>query len=174
MGLQFIHAACALARMVQPALVVLEDVDLIAESRDQARGMNNPLLYQVLNEMDGLGGDADVAFLLTTNRADLLEPALAQRPGRVDLAVQVPLPDAAARRRLCQLYGPDLHLTDAELDEVVAATEGTTGSYFAELARRATLLAAVAAAGGPPGAAEVRAALAELRASREALTSPAI
>jgi cell division protease FtsH len=175
MGLQFIHAACALARMVQPALVVLEDVDLIAESRGRAPGMNNPLLYQVLNEMDGLSGDADVAFLLTTNRADLLEPALAQRPGRVDLAVEVPLPDAAARRRLCQLYGPDLRLTDAELDEVVAATEGTTGSYFAELARRATLLAAVAAAGGTadgtPGVAEVRAALAELRASQDAIAA---
>lgn len=162
MGLQFIRAACALARMVQPAIVVLEDVDLIAESRATARGMDNPLLYQVLNEMDGLAGDADVAFLLTTNRADLLEPALAQRPGRVDLAVEVPLPDAAARRALCRLYGPDLRLTEAELDEVVAATEGRTASYFAELARRATLLAAVAGFPDEAGAAEVRAALAEL------------
>jgi cell division protease FtsH len=175
MGLHYIHSACALARMVQPALVVLEDVDLIAESRGAMPGMNNPLLYQVLNEMDGLGGDADVAFLLTTNRADLLEPALAQRPGRVDLAVEVPLPDAAARRGLCRLYGPDLRLTDAELDEVVAATEGTTASYFAELARRAMLLSAVGAessgADGAAGAAEVRAALAELRASQEAIAA---
>jgi len=46
--------------------------------------------------MDGLGEDADVTFVLTTNRADLLEPALAQRPGRVDHAAELPLPDAAA------------------------------------------------------------------------------
>jgi hypothetical protein len=162
-GLQFIRAACALARMVEPAMVVLEDVDLIAESRVTARGMDNPLLYQVLNEMDGLAGDADVAFLLTTNRADLLEPALAQRPGRVDLSVEVPLPDADARRDLCRLYGPSLRLSESELDEVVTATEGRTASYFAELARRATLIAAVAGAPDGAGAPEVRAALAELR-----------
>ena len=50
--------------------------------------------------MDGLAEDADVVFLLTTNRADLLEPALASRPGRVDQAVHVDLPDREARRRL--------------------------------------------------------------------------
>ena len=47
----------------------------------------HPLLFTLLNEMDGLAEDADVVFLLTTNRADLLEPALASRPGRVDQAV---------------------------------------------------------------------------------------
>lgn len=99
-----IGPACALARMLQPALVVLEDCDLIAEARDYGGG-EQPLLFQVLNEMDGLGDDADVAFLLTTNRADLLEPALVQRPGRVDLAVEIPVPDAEGRARLLALYG---------------------------------------------------------------------
>ena len=42
--------------------------------------------------MDGLNSGADVTFLLTTNRADLLEPALAARPGRVDLAAEPPHP----------------------------------------------------------------------------------
>jgi ATP-dependent 26S proteasome regulatory subunit len=44
--------------------------------------------------------DADLLFVLTTNRADLLEPALAARPGRVDVAVEIDLPDADARGRL--------------------------------------------------------------------------
>jgi cell division protease FtsH len=169
-AMHYINVACALARMVQPALVVLEDVDLIAEARGMTPGMNNPLLYQVLNEMDGLAGDADVAFLLTTNRADLLEPALAARPGRVDLAVPVPLPDATARRRLIRLYGPELALAEAELDEVVDATDGVTASFFAELARRATLLAATAGA-TTVIAAQVREALLELRASQQAIAA---
>jgi SpoVK/Ycf46/Vps4 family AAA+-type ATPase len=50
------------------------------------------------------GRDADLLFLLTTNRADLLEPALAARPGRVDVAVEIDLPDADARRRLFDVY----------------------------------------------------------------------
>ena len=86
-----IAAACSVARALQPSMVVVEDVDLIAEQRD-GRGGQHPLLFQLLNEMDGLGKDADVTFLLTTNRADLLEPALAQRPGRVDHAAEIPLP----------------------------------------------------------------------------------
>jgi cell division protease FtsH len=165
LGLRFLQQACALARLVQPALVVLEDVDLIAESRHIRSGMDNPLLYQILNEMDGLPGDADVAFVLTTNRVDLLEEALSQRPGRVDVAMEVPLPDEAARRRLLSLYGRQLVLDDAEVDTVVAATDGVTASFFAELARRATLLAAIDAA-PRAGGSHVRRALSELQASR--------
>ena len=66
-------------------------MDLIAEQRDSRAGQH-PLLFQPLNEMDGLGEDADVTFVLTTNRADLLEAAFAQRPGRVDHAAELPGP----------------------------------------------------------------------------------
>jgi cell division protease FtsH len=168
LGLGAVREACALARQLTPALVVLEDVDLVAEER-MPGGQHNPLLFQVLNEMDGVAGDADVAFLLTTNRVDLIEPALAQRPGRVDLAVEVPHPDDVGRRLLLDLYGRNLNLTEGETSEIVAATAGATASLFSELARRAELLAATA--GDPTaGAAHARAALAELTASQAALT----
>jgi cell division protease FtsH len=171
LGLGMVREACALARVVEPALVVLEDVDLVAEERSFQPGANpNPLLYQVLNEMDGIFGGADIAFLLTTNRVDLLEPALAQRPGRVDLAVEVPRPDDAGRRRLLALYGRHLELTEEETAELVAATAGATASLFAELARRAELLAASDGA-ARAGAGHARAALTELTASQTALTS---
>ena len=49
-------------------MVVVEDVDLIAEQREYGGG-EHPLLFQLLNEMDGLGEDLDITFLLTTNRA---------------------------------------------------------------------------------------------------------
>jgi SpoVK/Ycf46/Vps4 family AAA+-type ATPase len=89
-----------------------------------------------------LGDDADVAFVLTTNRPDALEPALAARPGRIDLAVELPLPDEDARRRLLSLYarGLDLQLTDPEA--VIARTNGVTASFIKELLRRAALEAA--------------------------------
>ncbi|MGW8375537.1 ATP-binding protein [Streptomyces sp. ODS28] len=140
-SIRFVGAACALARMLEPALVVLEDCDLVAEARDLSDD-EQPLLFQVLNEMDGLGDDADVAFLLTTNRADLLEPALAQRPGRVDMAVEIPLPDAAARRALFALYGGRLGLPEDAVAEAVRRTEGTTASFAKEAVRRTVLFAA--------------------------------
>ena len=95
-ALGMISQACSVARTLQPAVVVVEDVDLIAEERGHYAGQN-PMLFELLNEMDGLGSDIDVTFLLTTNRADLLEEALAARPGRVDHAAELPVPDATAQ-----------------------------------------------------------------------------
>src|SRR5262249_26874584 len=101
-----------------------------------------------------------------------------QRPGRIDLAVEVPLPDAPARRKLLALYGPAIRLTEAEAEAVVAETEGVAASFFAEMARRAELLTATAVvragADGAAGIEAVRAALAELRSSREALASSGV
>jgi ATP-dependent 26S proteasome regulatory subunit len=124
-------------------------VDLIAEERGM-HGMTNPVLYDVLNAMDGIEEDADVAFLLTTNRADLLEPALAARPGRVDLAVEIALPDDDARRRLIDLYGRGLELRLDDQDAVVERTRGVTASFIKELMRKSAVLAAVASDGDGP------------------------
>jgi len=134
-----IREACSVARSLQPAIVVVEDVDLIAEQREASPG-EHPLLFQLLNEMDGLNSAADVTFLLTTNRADLLEPALASRPGRVDLAAELPLPDAAARRRLIGLYRGDLVLDLADEETLIERTDGVTASFLKELLRKAALL----------------------------------
>jgi ATP-dependent 26S proteasome regulatory subunit len=142
-SIQFVSEAAQMARALQPALVVLEDCDLVAESRDHFPGAQ-PLLFAVLEALDGLSDDADVAFLLTTNRVDVLEPALAQRPGRVDLAVEVPLPDEGARKRLIALYARDLTFSAAALDRAAARTNGTTASFAKELIRRSVLIAAEA------------------------------
>ncbi|HEV8219088.1 MAG TPA: ATP-binding protein [Streptosporangiaceae bacterium] len=144
--------ACSVARTLEPALIVVEDVDLIAEDRESLHSQG-PLLFQLLNEMDGLGSDADVTFLLTTNRADLLEEALAARPGRVDHAVELPVPDAEARRRLIELYQGRLVLDLADPDAPVRRTEGVTASFLKELLRRAALSAADRDGPQPDGAA---------------------
>ena len=137
-SIRFIDQAAALARRLQPSMVVLEDVDLVATDRDFTPD-GNPLLFSLLDAMDGVGADADVTFALTTNRADILETALADRPGRVDLAIEIPRPDARCRRRLLQVYAHDLAV-DADLDEVVAGSEGVTASFIKELIRRSVLV----------------------------------
>jgi ATP-dependent 26S proteasome regulatory subunit len=168
-----IQEACSVARALQPAIVVVEDVDLIAEQRE-ARPGEHPLLFQLLNEMDGLNSAADVTFLLTTNRADLLEPALAARPGRVDLAAELPLPDAAARRRLIQLYRGDLMLELTREDVLIERTEGVTAAFLKELLRKAALLSCEDDAAGEGAIrvtdAHLSAALDQLLDSRNQLT----
>ena len=139
-ALRAIAAAAEMARELQPSALILEDVDLVAEERTRGPGAS-PVLFDLLDAMDGAAGDADLLFLLTTNRADLLEPALAARPGRVDVAVQIKLPDPDARRALLELYGRalDLQLSEQEIGEVVERTEGVTASFLKELLRRSVL-----------------------------------
>ncbi|MGH2910092.1 MAG: AAA family ATPase, partial [Solirubrobacteraceae bacterium] len=139
-ALHTIGSASELARDLQPAVVVLEDVDLIAEDRSFGPG-SSPVLFDLLDAMDGAAADADLLFVLTTNRADLLEPALAARPGRVDIAIEIDLPDAEARGRLLTLYGRSLtlRLSEAETREIIERSAGVTASFLKELLRRAML-----------------------------------
>lgn len=137
-----IETACALARLLEPATIVLEDVDLIGTERDQQSVGANAHLFELLNQMDGLGEDADILFILTTNRPDYLEPALAARPGRIDLAIEVPLPDDDCRRRLFDLYGRGLKLDFDDAGVWVRRTNGVSAAFIRELLRKAAILAA--------------------------------
>src|SRR5437763_475329 len=95
------------------------------------------LLNKLLNEMDGLREDADVIFILTTNRPDQLEPALASRPGRIDQAIEFPLPDEQGRAKLVKLYARGLELPTELLDLIVRRTRGASPAFIRELMRRA-------------------------------------
>jgi ATPase family associated with various cellular activities (AAA) len=139
-ALHAIGAVADLARELEPAVVVLEDVDLVALDRSFGPGAN-PVLFELLDTMDGAAADADLLFLLTTNRADLLEPALAARPGRVDVAVEIERPGADAREQLLRLYArrAPFRLSDSDVAGVVERTDGVTASFLKELVRRAVL-----------------------------------
>jgi hypothetical protein len=141
-GMGAIETACRLARMLAPATVVLEDVDLIGTERNRQTVGANALLFELLNQMDGLADDTDILFVLTTNRPDVLEPALASRPGRIDQAIEVPPPDADCRRRLFDLFGRGLHVAVADWDGLIARTAGVSGAFIRELLRKAAVFAA--------------------------------
>jgi hypothetical protein len=126
----------ALARLLQPALVVIEDADLIARERSGMDTCEEVMLNKLLNELDGLRERADVFFILTTNRPEMLEPALVSRPGRIDQAIEFPLPDAALRRRLIALYAQQLVVPAGLVDALASRTEGASPAFIKELLRR--------------------------------------
>ena len=113
-----------MARVLEPATIILEDVDLIGTQRDRQMVDANALLFELLNQMDGLADDADILFLLTTNRPDVLEPALAARPGRIDQAIAVPPPDEDCRRACSHCIRRGSALTSS----------GSTNSFIASTA----------------------------------------
>jgi ATP-dependent 26S proteasome regulatory subunit len=143
-GMSSVESSGAMARALAPATVILEDVDLIGTMREHQSVSANALLFELLNQMDGLAEDSDVLFVLTTNRPDVLEPALASRPGRIDQAIEIPLPDAECRRRLFDLYARGLDLKLDDLDAVIERTNGVSAAFIRELLRKAAMLAAEA------------------------------
>jgi hypothetical protein len=165
--LRLVKDAAQIARAMEPAIVVLEDCDLVAEDRDMVDSPDS-MLFELLEALDGLDGDADVTFVMTTNRPDLLERALAQRPGRIDLAVEIPLPDRDGRRALFALYSRDLGFSGDALDQAADRAEGVTASFAKELVRRAVLSAAIARR--PPADADLVEALDELLSDQHAFT----
>ena len=140
-----LSSACAVARDLQPSLVIMEDVDLIAEDREM--GGSRTQLHVLLEAMDGLEGDADIQFILTTNRVDVLERALQSRPGRIDLAIEIPLPDAECRRRIFELFSRGVKHALGDFSEWVKRTEGASATFIRELLRRAALESSLE--GGP-------------------------
>ncbi len=167
-GLGLIEQALAIGRDLAPATFVFEDIDLVATERTMEFG-NEGVLFELLNQMEGLAEDEDLLFLLTTNRPDTIEPALAARPGRVDLALDIPLPDPDGRRRLLALYGEGIDIDQGTERDLVKRSDGVSGAFIKELTRQAWLRSALERREAPT-AEDLRRVLDELLEERSTLT----
>ena len=159
----------AIGRELAPATFVFEDVDLVAAERTMPFDSESGLLFELLNQMEGLAEDEDLLFLLTTNRPDLIEPALAARPGRIDLALEIPLPDNDGRRRLIALYGQGIAIDQTTQDALVERSAGVSGAFIKELTRQAWLRGALDDRDAPTGE-DVLSVLDEMLEERSTLT----
>ena len=151
-----------LARLLQPSLVIIEDADLIARQREYTDSCGEALLNKLLNEMDGLRSDAEIIFVLTTNRPETLEEALTARPGRIDQAIEYPLPDTDGRRRLATLYAGNQEIAENVLASIVSRTDRTSAAFIKELMRRATQYAIARGAEEPISTGDVEVAVEEM------------
>ena len=142
MGMQVetLREAFRLASYLQPSLIVIEDVDLLAERRETNANVTG--LQELMNEMDGLAMTAETIVIMTTNRPEILEPALASRPGRVSQAIHFPLPDDSLRERLFKLYCGEASVADVNLAKWVERTNGSSPAFLEELCKRALIFAA--------------------------------
>jgi transitional endoplasmic reticulum ATPase len=138
------------ARLAAPCILFFDEIDAIAAPRGGRDGATiERMVAQFLTEMDGITAPAGVVVLGATNRPDRIDPALL-RPGRFDLTLEIPRPDAAARAALLRLHAGRLPLARGVTPEALASeTEGFTGADIAGLCRRAAL-AAIGRAGPSP------------------------
>ena len=100
------------------------------------------MVSQLLTELDGIEELRGVTVLAATNRSDMLDPALL-RPGRFDVLIEIPIPDAATRRAILEVQTRGRPLAaDVDLDALSAETDGFVGADLAGLCREATMEAA--------------------------------
>jgi hypothetical protein len=137
--LLFPREICRMARYLQPAMIVFEDIDLVAHERS-VNGLAT-VLGELMNQIDGCEPSDQILFLMNTNSLDRLEHAVRNRPGRVDQIISIPLPNREQRRRLLTTFAQDFHLATGDLDPVLEATEGVTPALLKEIVKRAAVRA---------------------------------
>ena len=132
------------ARENAPTVIFFDEIDSIATQRGQRTGdsgVSERVVSQLLTELDGLEELEDVVVVATTNRPDLIDPALL-RPGRLDRHIHVPVPDQDARRAIFEVHTRHKPLAEAvDLDELAARTEGYVGADIEAVCREASMAA---------------------------------
>ncbi len=132
------------AKLASPCIVFLDEIDSIAPRRggSDASAVTDRAIAQLLTEMDGIEALRGVIVLAATNRKDLIDPALL-RAGRFDFVIDLPLPDAVARRRIFEVHTRGKPLApNVDLDALAGdARAGWSGAEIELLCRKASTAA---------------------------------
>ncbi|MFC6825772.1 CDC48 family AAA ATPase [Halopelagius fulvigenes] len=132
------------ARQAAPAIVFFDEIDAIATNRDSMggdSGVTERVVSQLLTELDRLADNPNLVVLAATNRKDALDPALL-RPGRLESHVEVPAPDADARRAILGVHTREKPVAeDVDLDALAGRMEGYSGADVAAVCREAAMRA---------------------------------
>ncbi|MCD6324228.1 MAG: proteasome-activating nucleotidase [Desulfurococcales archaeon] len=130
-GARIVRELFNLAKKRAPAIILIDEIDAIAAKRmDLGTSGEREIhrtLTQLLAELDGFDPLDNVKVIATTNRLDVLDPALL-RPGRFDRIIEVPLPDVSARKEIFAIHTKRMKLYKVSLDELARMTEGATGA----------------------------------------------
>jgi len=137
------------ARKVAPAIVFIDEIDAIGESRGGtvrigANDEREQTLNQLLGEIDGFKTDAanPVILMAATNRPEILDPALL-RAGRFDRQIAVGNPDLIGRTEILRIHTRKVRLApDFDIGRAAQMTPGFSGADLANVVNEAALLAA--------------------------------
>ncbi len=129
-----------------PAIIFIDEIDAVGRQRGAGLGGGHDereqTLNQILSEMDGFAQNDSVIVLASTNRPDVLDPALL-RPGRFDRHIAVDRPTLKGRLEIFKVHVRDVPLADdVDLSRMAAATVGLTGADIRNIVNEAALWAA--------------------------------
>ncbi|CAD5205907.1 unnamed protein product [Bursaphelenchus okinawaensis] len=131
------------ARQVSPAILFFDEIDAIATKRgqDKSNAVSDRVLAQMLTELDGLEKSSRVFVVAATNRPDTLDSALL-RPGRLDRAIYVPLPDFETRRQIIEIQFKKVKVSsEVDIEALAERTNGYSGAELVALIKNSALCA---------------------------------
>jgi len=130
------------ARKNAPSIIFIDEIDAIAPKREEVTGeVEKRVVAQLLTLMDGLQERGRVVVIGATNRPNAIDPAL-RRPGRLEVEIEIPLPDKKGRLEILQIHTRNMPLAeDVDLERIAEMTHGYTGADLAALARSAAFYA---------------------------------
>jgi transitional endoplasmic reticulum ATPase len=131
------------ARQASPCILFLDELDALAPSRTNSSDshVSERVISQLLTEMDGIEEMRGVVVLAATNRLDMIDPALL-RPGRIDLLLEMPIPDEKVRLEIFKIHTAGKPVDDdVDLSKLAQITEGYVGADIEFICRRASILA---------------------------------
>ena len=130
------------ARMSSPSIIFFDEIDAMASSRSsESTGVEDKVLCQLLNEMDGIEGKGKVIIFGATNRPDILDKALI-RPGRFDRLIYIPPPDEISREEIFKICFKNMKLEkDINYHDLAIKSQFFSGADIAKVAREAGMLA---------------------------------
>ena len=129
-----------------PCIIFIDEIDAVGRHRGAGLGGGHDEREQTLNqllvEMDGFESNEGVILMASTNRPDVLDPALL-RPGRFDRQVVVSYPDVRGREGILKVHTRKIPLDDkVDVSTIARGTPGFTGADLANLVNEAALNAA--------------------------------
>lgn len=133
-----IKQVCEMAKDLAPCVLIIEDIDYIAEERDTSRNAGG--VIELMNYLDGVQEFNNVITLATTNAQDKIEEALKNRPGRFDRVIQVQRPDDDCRLRMLKNFTSKYTIKgDIDWNLLVAKTKDLSGAHVKDLAKTAAI-----------------------------------
>ncbi len=134
------------AKKNAPCIIFIDEIDAVGRHRGAGLGGGNDEREQTLNqllvEMDGFDPNESIIVIASTNRPDVLDPALL-RPGRFDRQVVVPNPDVGGREKILRVHMRNVPLaSDVDVKVIARGTPGFSGADLANLVNEAALMAA--------------------------------
>ncbi len=131
------------AKQGSPAIVFLDEIDSIAPRRGSYTdsGVTERIVNQLLTSMDGLENMEGVVVIASTNRPDIIDPALL-RPGRFDRLVYIPPPDKETRLKILKVHTRRMPLDkDVDLNVIAEKLNQYVGADIENICREAGMFA---------------------------------